>query len=110
MALPEAESASVDLEKLTGYLLSESHPIGRSKARVFRGIGFNESNVALLQRGLMEIARSEVVAQSVASRHGMKYVVDGVIRTPIGSHVKLRTIWIVDAGKRHPRFVTAYPL
>ena len=110
MALPEAESVSVDLEKLTGYVLSESHPIGRSKARFFRGIGFNESNATLLQRGLMEIAKSEAVVQRVASRHGMKYVVDGEIPTPLGSRVRLRTIWIVDAGQPHPRFVTAYPL
>ena len=40
MALPEAESARVDREKLTGYLLSESHPIGRSKAKFFRGDRF----------------------------------------------------------------------
>ena len=98
------------MEKLTGYLLSDSHPIGRSKARVFRGIGFTESNATLLQRGLMEIAKSEAAGHRVASRHGMKYVVDGEIPTPLGSRVTLRTIWIIDAGQQHPRFVTAYPL
>lgn len=72
MALPEAESARVDLEKLTGYLLSESHPIGRSKARFFRGLGFIESKSTLLQRGLMRIAKEGAVVQQVASRHGMK--------------------------------------
>jgi hypothetical protein len=110
MTLPEAENASVDLVKLTGYLLSESHPIGRSKAKFFRGIGFDESNAMLLQDRVMEIARRETVVQSIASHHGMKYVVDGVIQTPLGSRVKLRTIWIVDKGRQHPRFVTAYPL
>jgi hypothetical protein len=110
MALPEAESARVDLEKLTGYLLSKSHPIGRSKARFFRGLGFNESNSTLLQRGLMRIAKEGVVVQHVTSRHGVKYVLDGEMQTPLGSRVTLRTIWIIDAGQQHPRFVTAYPL
>ena len=110
MALPEAESARVDREKLTGYLLSQSHPIGRSKAKFFRGIGFDESNAALLEQGLLGIARSEAVVESTLSRHGMKYIVDGAITTPLGSRVKLRTIWIIDQGQGTPRFVTAYPL
>ena len=55
----------------------------------------------------MEIAKTEAVVQRVASRHGMKYVVDGEIPTPLGSRVTLRTIWIVDEGQQHPRFVTA---
>ncbi len=110
MAIPEAESARVDREKLTGYLLSESHPIGRSKATFFRGIGFDASNAALLEQGLLGIARREVVVESMLSRHGMKYIVDGAITTPLGSHIKLRTIWIIDQGQEHPRFVTAYPL
>jgi hypothetical protein len=58
----------------------------------------------------MEIAKSEAAGHRVASRHGMKYVVDGEIPTPLGSRVTLRTIWIIDAGQQHPRFVTAYPL
>ena len=110
MTLPEAESARVDREKLMGYLLSESHPIGRSKATFFRGIGFDASNAALLEQGLLGIARREVVVESMLSRHGMKYIVDGAITTPLGSRVKLRTIWIIDQGQEHPRFVTAYPL
>lgn len=110
MALPEAKSARVDLEKLTGYLLSESHPIGRSKARFFRGLGFNDSNSTLLQRGLMGIAKEGAVVQQVSSRHGIKYVLDGEIQTPLGRRVTLRTIWIIDVGQQHPRFVTAYPL
>jgi hypothetical protein len=102
MAIPEAESARVDRGKLTGYLLSESHPIGRSKAKYFRGIGFDESNATLLEQGLLGIARSEAVVESMRSRHGMKYIVDGAIATPLGSRVKLRTIWIIEQGQEHP--------
>ena len=109
MALPNTESAQVDPEKLTEYLLSESHPVGRSKARFFRGVGFNESNVERLQWCLMEIARSQPVVESLSSCHGRKYVVDGAVTTPVGSQVTLRTIWIIEEGQIRPRFVTAYP-
>lgn len=64
----------------------------------------------LLEQGLLGIARSEAVVESMRSRHGMKYIVDGAIATPLGSRVKLRTIWIIEQGQEHPRFVTAYPL
>jgi len=110
MRLPNAEGAQVDPEKLKGYLLSETHPIGRSKAKFFRGIGFNESNVAILEQGLIEIAKIEEIVETAPSVHGVKYVIDGQIATLSGSRVRLRTVWIVDKGQERPRFVTAYPI
>ena len=109
MVLPNADRAQVDLEKLKRYLLSQTHPIGRSKARFFRGIGFDESNLAILEQGLSTIAKAGKVVETVPSIHGTKYIVDGSITTPSGDQVELRTIWIVDSGHTHPRFVTAYP-
>ncbi|MFI5387895.1 MAG: DUF6883 domain-containing protein [Fimbriimonadales bacterium] len=110
MRLPKAENARVDHEKLTRYLLSETHPVGRSKAKFFRGVGYDESSVTVLEQGLIEIARTEAIVETAASRHGMKYIVDGLITTPSGGRVRVRTVWIVDAGEDRPRFVTAYPL
>ena len=110
MRLPKAEDAQVDVEKLRGYLLSETHPIGKSKGKFFRGIGFDESSLAILQRGLIAIAKTEEIVQTASSAHGTKYVVDGLITTPSGNRVKLRTVWIVDEGQNNPRFVRAYPM
>lgn len=110
MRLPNAENAWVDQSKLSGYLLSEAHPVGRSKARFFRGVGFHEENVATLEQALLEIARTEEVAATITSAHGVKYVIDGSVVAPSGRGVRLRTVWIVDAGRDRPRFVTAYPL
>lgn len=45
MRVPNRDHAYVPERKLTGYLLSRSHPVGTSKARFFRGLGFDESNV-----------------------------------------------------------------
>lgn len=110
MRLPNAEAARIEVEKLEGYLLCETHAIGRSKARYFRGVGFDESSVDLLLRGLLAIAKNEEVVESVSSIHGVKYVVDGVVTAPSGAKVKLRTVWIIDRGHDTPRFVTAYPV
>ena len=48
MKLPNYKNAYIPNEKLTEYLLSETHPTGNSKAKLFRSLGFNETNTSLL--------------------------------------------------------------
>lgn len=110
MRLPNAEAAQIDRDKVRGYLLSETHPIGKWKAKFFRGIGFSEANLALLERLLIEIAKTEEVVETVTAVHGTKHVVEGLIKAPSGIQVRLRAVWIVDTGQDRPRFVTAYPI
>jgi hypothetical protein len=97
------------LQNLKDYLLSETHVVGRSKAKFFRGCGFDESNIELLERGLLSIAQNQEVNEKVVTPHGTKYVIDGLIQTPIGKAINIRTVWIIDKGKELPRFVTAVP-
>lgn len=110
MKLPHKEKAYIPLLKIKDYLLSETHPIGKSKAKLLRSLGFNETNIGLLKQGLLSIAHGEDVKEAVSSMHGVKYVIDGLIQTPAGETVKVRTIWIIDKGQTHPRFVTTYPV
>ena len=110
MILPNRESAWIPLAKLDGYLLSEGHPIGRAKARLLRQLGFGEDTVDLLSRGLLNIAATQEVTHEVVSPHGVKYVVEGELETPLGNVLRLRTVWIIESGHEQPRFVTAYPL
>jgi hypothetical protein len=107
--LPNREKAYVPPRKLIDYLLSPSHPVGGSKARFFRSAGFDEANAASLERALIDIARSEDVTEIEQTPHGTKYVIEGDIRTPAGGTRRVRTVWIIDAGRAVPRFVTAYP-
>ena len=107
--LNRAEYADIATNKLTDYLLSTTHPVGSAKARWFRSYGFNDDNVDLLKEGLLLIARSEKVQEATKTPFGVKYVVDGSLRTPAGPVVRLRTVWIVESGETDPRFVTAYP-
>lgn len=110
MKLPKKENAYIPVSKIIDYLLSETHTIGKSKAKLLRTVGFNESNVFLLKEGLMEIARSEDVTDVVSSTHGAKYVIDGLLKTPDEGFIKMKTVWIIDRGHEQPRFVTAYPV
>jgi len=67
MKLPNSDSAYIASRKLKEYLLSESHPIGRSKAKFFRSLGFDEKNFNLLERGLTTIVRSQEVKEIESS-------------------------------------------
>ncbi len=108
-SLPGGERAVVPPAKLADYLLSETHPVGRAKARYFRAAGFDERNTADLATGLLAIARTAAVIEEVPSPHGVKYVLDGTVAAPNGDTLRLRTIWIVEPVVGYPRFVTAYP-
>ena len=110
MKLPKNEKAYVPLAKLIDYLLSETHSVGKSKAKILRSVGFNETNVQMLKEGLLTISRTQEVTEVITSQHGVKYVMDGEMPTPVGLVIKMRTIWIIDKGQERPRFVTAYPL
>ncbi|MCX7839253.1 MAG: hypothetical protein N2559_07325 [Anaerolineae bacterium] len=108
--LPNKTDAYIPARKIVDYLLSETHAVGKSKAKFFRSLGFDETTVGELEQGLLEIAQVGQVKERVDSPHGVKYVVDGSLKTPHGTVVQVRTIWIVESVRPAPRFVTAYPI
>lgn len=110
MDSPNWEDAVVPFEKLTEYLLSETHRDGKAKARFFHLFGYERANAHILLADLLRIARTYPVSEINTTRHGEKYLIDGAIQTPIGRLIRLRTVWIVESGLPAPRFVTAYPL
>jgi hypothetical protein len=36
-------------------------------------------------------------------------IIEGVLEAPSGASPRIRTVWILETGETHPRFVTAYP-
>jgi len=110
MYFPNSDKASVPRPKLAAYLLSDIHPVGRSKARFFHAIGFTQENVQLLEKALLNLVKTNSVTNTVSSEFGTKYVVDGLIQTPVGRTARLRTVWLIEVGQDVPRFVTAYPV
>ena len=108
--LPNRENAVVPFEKLPEYVLSETTRDGKAKARFFRHFGYEQANAHLLLADLLSLARTYPVIEIGTTRHGVKYLIDGAIRTPIGRPIRLRTVWIMEPNRLTPRFVTAYPL
>jgi hypothetical protein len=108
MLLPNRTEAYLPREKLTGYLLSQTHAVGKSKAQFFRAHGYSEQTVDRFEHDLLDVVRTNDVQQVAESPHGTKYVVDGILETPRGTLVEIRTVWIIGPDER-PRFVTAYP-
>lgn len=109
MEFPNREQAYVPREKLTKYLLSESHPAGGSKAIFFRGCGFTEDYVDLLEEALLAIAHKGPLDEVEETPYGVKYALEGMLESPLGRRVCVRTVWIIPSGKTAPRFITAYP-
>lgn len=110
MKLPNANRAIIAKEKLTEYILSETHSTGKFKAKLFRNLGFSETNVDIFEKSLLKIAKSEELREEISTPYGTKYVLDGKIETPVGKLVKVRTLWIIEKDKKRPRFVTVYPV
>jgi len=54
MKLPNLERAFVRPEKITRYLLSVDHPVGRHKARFFIDFGFSLSFWQQLETALLQ--------------------------------------------------------
>ncbi len=110
MKLPNANKIIISKEKLTDYVLSETHSTGKFKAKFFRKLGFDEINLQIFENAIRNLAKSVDVKDKVISQYGTKYVLDGKINTSFGKVVKIRTIWIIEKGQKRPRFVTVYPV
>jgi hypothetical protein len=92
MRLPNAASARVDRDKVVKYLLSHDHPDGAPKARFFERCGFDRSEWEVLAVALREHGQANPVAKTLATDYGMRYVVDGPLRTPGGGEPIIRSV------------------
>lgn len=109
MKLPCANRAEIDPAKLTDYLLSPAHPVGRFKARVFAVAGYRRTEPAVLQNDLLELARRGEAETQPIGAFGQKFIVRGILQGPNGRLLAVVTVWIVRPGEQAPSFVTAYP-
>lgn len=110
MLVPNCQNAHVPKGKLDEYLLSETHSVGKAKAKFFHQAGFTKENSELLRDELLKLLKRHDYQQAISTGFGIKYVVEGRLNTPFQSQIRLRTIWIIEDGKDIPSFVTAYPI
>ena len=106
--VPNCDMAIVEAGKVSDYLLSETHPIGRTKARFFRRFGFRADVPEEFAQAMLDHVRDNAVADIEMSPYGAKYRVDGPLTSP-GGKPTVSTIWMILNGQTTPRFVTAFP-
>ena len=109
MLLPNADSAVIDPAKLHGYLLSQTHPIGRFKARFFAALGFSAGSWDGLETALRTQHLGQDALLTESGPHGQSYAIRAILTGPNGQSAAVVSIWFVRVGEQHPRFVTAYP-
>jgi hypothetical protein len=107
--LPAYASAVVPEQKIVAYLLSFSHPDGRSKAQFFGRFGFRADRWQIFADALRQHAASYEVAAMEVTPFGTRYAIEGALVTPDGRNPPVRTIWFIATGETIPRLVTAYP-
>lgn len=110
MRLPNAESAVVEREKITEYLLSPEHRYGASKARFFSLFGFTLEAWDVLASALREHAQHHDVARTYETVWGPRFEINGELNAPDGRQPRIRSVWQLDEGEIAPRLITAYPL
>jgi hypothetical protein len=101
--LPNAERAFVEEPKL-GYLLRVEE-----KGGFFGAIDFSVREPDALRRSLLGHAREGSVVHTLRTPFGVKYVLDGPLKSPDGRDPETRSVWILEHGSDRPRFLTAYP-
>ncbi len=109
MKIPNRDQAYIPASKLKDYLLSENHSVGKSKAKFFRLVGFDETNASVLEKEFINLVKTTDYQSKVSSPFGEKYSVTGTIQTPLRNQIEIQTIWIIEVDDNRPRFVTAYP-
>jgi hypothetical protein len=82
MKLPNGDAAQVELEKLEYYCLSNTHPHGKHKARVFSSVlGVTRADAKELRALLRRAARENDAVPGITDEYGTRYVIDFYLGT-----------------------------
>lgn len=109
MKLPNLEQALISEAKIVRYLLSETHPKGKSKAAFFLRFGFSVAEWEVMKVALLEHVTAYEVVEITEMPFGVNYVIEGEISTPDERNPKIRVVWCIETDSDMPHLVTAYP-
>lgn len=109
MKMPGCDRPVIPDQKITDYLLSNTHPTGKAKARFFKRFGFDVAYMAVFKDALRQHSVDRDVEQHEATGFGIKYKLTCEINTPDKRNPCIVTVWVIEAGEEIPKLVTAYP-
>jgi len=106
--LPNYENAFIDIRKLRGYCLSETHPVGKHKAFLFKTLmGFDSENAEELKEIILTSIRENEAEKGVEDEFGARYTVQ--IRVEKNNReIRITTSWIIKIEEDFPRLTTCY--
>lgn len=90
--LPNAEKAIIEAEKLRGYILSPTHPVGQSKAAFSQKLGYTAENWEAFEQALRDLIDSYDAREGEENQYGRKFVVRGSLTSPTGERVQIVTV------------------
>jgi len=102
--------AIVEKKKPTDYLLSTTHPAGRSKAAFLNRFGFDVSNYENLREALIRHVIAADVETMTETQFGTKYMIEACLEAPDGRQPRIRSVWFIESGQQVPKLVTIAPL
>lgn len=108
--MPNVDLAQVEEDKITKYLLSDIHPVGRSKSAFFQRFGFRARAWEVLRDAMLDHARSGALMSTTETIFGKKYIIEGSLACPDGRRPLVRTVWFTEHGAEILRLVTAIPV
>jgi uncharacterized protein YuzE len=110
MILPFAEKAFIDERKLLNYCLSEEHPVGKHKARVFKSaLDITIENYLYLKDSIETAVLINDAIFVETSEYGDIYCIDFELVNPPKRSV-VRTSWILKTEENFPRMTSCYVL
>ena len=109
MLLPNGDHAEIDPEKLRGYLLSPTHPVGRFKARFFAALGYADDEWQALEADLRIQHLSQAAEPGPRLPYGQSYTIRAILKGPNGQAAAVVSVWFIRSTSAVPHFVTAYP-
>jgi len=109
MKIPNNDQSFVADNKITDYLLNETHEIGKHKADFFKRFGFDLADIVTFKDSLILHTIDRDIEKTKISDFGIKYELKCEIRTPDERNPCIVTVWIVENGYDDPKLVTAYP-
>lgn len=110
MKLPNSDKAKVEESKIRDYLLNTEHKDGANKAIFFIQQGYSIKHLDIFIKDLVNHAQRCNLIKTEETYFGMKYIIEGVIMSPKGNKIGIRTVWIVENDKKTPILITAYAI
>lgn len=107
--IPNPDTAIIEEEKLSNYLLNPTHRRGGSKAKQLLSMGYSCDEWQRLEADLRNQHLIAEVDRQSDSDDGKRYEIVAPLRGPNGGQIAFRSIWQIDIGTDRPRLITIHP-